>query len=93
MAPVPEDDFDAFIEAAETAANTELPQDDFDENPFGHNLGMDDEPEDQTVVYTNAQIAGPPDVVWLSAEEQGCFRHTDSEEEEYQNIRHDAANK
>ena len=49
------------------ATTTQLPEDDFDENPFGHNnLGMDDDPEDQTVPYTEAQLAGPPDAVWLS---------------------------
>ena len=59
------------------ATITQLPEDDFDnENPFGHNLGMDDDNE-PTASYTNAQLAGPPDVVWLTAEEQGCFRHTD----------------
>ena len=47
---------------------------------------MDDEPEDQTA-------SGPPDAVWLSAEEQGCMRSlTDSEEEELENNRLAAAN-
>ena len=69
MAPVPEDDFDDFIAAAENAANTTLPHDDFDEDPFGHNQGLDDDPEDQTAPYTEAQLAGPPDAVWPSAVE------------------------
>ncbi len=68
MTPVPEDDFDEFIESAETAANTALPHDDFDDNPFGQNLGMDNDFE-QINTYTEAQLAGPPDAVFLTAEE------------------------
>ena len=66
MAPMPEDDFDDFIAAAD-AANTTLPHDDFDEDPFGHNQGLDDDTEDQTIPFTEAQLAGPPEVVWSSA--------------------------
>ena len=84
---MPEDDFDDFIEAAETASKTQLPHDDFDENPFGHHLGLDDEP-DQTVPYTEAQLAGPLDAVWLAAEEQ-----TESEDEFLTNKTADQTNK
>ena len=70
---VPADDFDTLIEElqetentkqnAAIAAETRLPTDDFDENPFGHNLGMDDDNE-QNHTYTTAQLAGPPDAVF-----------------------------
>ena len=40
-----------------------LPHDDFDENPFGHDLGMDVDPDFQTT--TEAQIDGPHDAIWL----------------------------
>ena len=69
MAPVPEDDFDDFIQAAEAAANTKLPQDDFDDNPFGHDLGMDVDPDLHIIPYTEAQLAGPPNPIHLPLEE------------------------
>ena len=61
---------------AALAAETPLPTDEFDENPFGHNLGLEDDPEDQTAPLSEAQLAGPPDAVWLSAED-----YTESEDE------------
>ena len=81
MAPVPEDDFDNFTEAAHEAANTTLPHDDFDDNPFGHDLGMDADPELQTAAYTEAQLAGPPDAIWLGVED-----YSETEEDFLTNI-------
>jgi len=76
---VPADDFDMLTEEFQEIENTNqtvalaveppLPADDFDENPFGHNLGLEDDPEDQTAPLSEAQLAGPPDAVWLSAVE------------------------
>ena len=65
--PKPQEPTDEELLNHNIAQITRLPFDDFDEeNPLGHNLGMDEDPEDR--IAPQAQV-GPQDAIRLPPEE------------------------